>query len=268
MPPVAAARPGARPSSRRQAIIGHLRAHGLARIADMARTLDVSDETIRRDVKPLVESGALVKHHGTVSLSAMWPEAPFERRMRTNKAEKARIARHVAGLIADGDSIMLDTGTTTSLLARELLGKSDLTIVTNSSDIARTLATVNGNTVHMAGGALHGDNGAAFGHSAIEFVSGFHVRHAIISISAVNAQTGLMDHRLAEAEFARTVLRCGRRSMVITDHTKFAATALVRVCGFGGFDLLVTDREPPAEIVGQLRENSTELQVAGEAGPG
>ena len=85
---------------------------------------------------------------------------------------------------------MLDTGTTTSYLARELRKRRDLTVVTNSSDIARTLATVNGNTVYMAGGELRGDNGAAFGHAAIDFVTRFQVRHAIISIGAMDAETG------------------------------------------------------------------------------
>ena len=86
--------------------------------------------------------------------------------------------------------MMLDTGTTTSYLARELRKRRDLTVVTNSSDIARTLATVNGNTVYMAGGDLRGDSGAAFGHPAIDFVSRFQVRHAIISIGAMRAEPG------------------------------------------------------------------------------
>ena len=107
---------------------------------------------------------------------------------------------------------MLDTGTTTSFLARELLGHRRLTVVTNSSDIARTLATVNGNKVYMAGGELRSDSGAAFGVSAIEFVSRFSVNHAVISAGAVDAATGVMDYDLEEAEFARMVLSRGTRT--------------------------------------------------------
>ena len=165
--------------------------------------------------------------------------------MRENADEKRAIASQTAEMIADGDSVMLDTGTTTSILARELLQKKGLTIVTNSSDIARTLATVNGNTVYMAGGELRGDNGAAFGPAAIEFISHFSVRHAIISISAVDPENGLMDHQLAEAEFARKVLNCGQQRTVVTDHTKFSRSALVKVCGFEEFDLMITDKTPP-----------------------
>ncbi len=249
--------------TRRQTeIIESARSGGTVRIGELAHDMGVSLETIRRDIRPLVENGALIKHHGAVSPAISGPEAPFERRMRENAREKLAIARHAAGMIADGDSVMLDTGTTTSVLARELLRKTGLTIVTNSSDIARTLATVNGNKVYMAGGELHGDNGAAFGRSAIEFVANFSVRHAIISIAAVDAVTGLMDHQLAEAEFARTVLSCGQRRTVITDHTKFSRAALVKVCDFDEFDLLITDATPPSAILERLEGTPASYKIA------
>ena len=224
------------------------RRDGAASISALAASLGVSLETVRRDIRPLVDDGQLVKMHGVVQLPDHGREAPFDRRMRENAAEKRRIARHIAAGIRDGDSIMLDTGTTTSILARELSARRELTIVTNSSDIARTLATVNGNKVFMAGGELHGDNGAAFGRTAIEFIARFRVRHAIISIGAVDATLGPMDYLLEEAEFARMALQCGERRVIATDHTKFGRAALVKVCGFGDFDLLVSDRAPPAEI--------------------
>ncbi len=249
-------------SPRQQQIMQFLRAGGSLRIADLAARLGVSRETVRRDVAPLAHSGDLLKVHGSVRAAVQASEAPFERRMRENAGAKKRLAAHVAAMIEDGDSIMLDTGTTTSFLARELLTKSSLTVVTNSSDVARTLATVNGNTVYMAGGELHGDNGAAFGRSAIGFVSSFAVRHAIISIAAVNPETGFMDHHLAEAEFARQVLRCGQQRIVITDASKFTRTALVRVCGFDGLDLLVCDAEPPAPMISSLVSGGARFEVA------
>jgi DeoR family glycerol-3-phosphate regulon repressor len=114
-------------------------------------------------VRPLTENGSVLKIHGAVGLAGQVGEAPFQRRMRENADAKRLIARAMAQMIHDGDSVMLDTGTTTSFVARELLGHRRLTVVTNSSDIARTLATVNGNKVYMAGGELRSDSGAAFG---------------------------------------------------------------------------------------------------------
>lgn len=247
---------------RQREIIRHARATGSVRINDLAADMGVSLETIRRDIRPLVEGGELVKWHGAVGLAAAMTEAPFERRMRENEAEKRQVARHVAGMISDGDSVMMDTGTTTSILARELVARRGLTIVTNSSDVARTLATVNANRVYMAGGELHGDNGAAFGRSAIEFIANFKVRFAVISISAIDAEMGLMDYSLAEAEFARAVLGCGQQRLVISDHSKFARTALVKVCDFADIDMLVSDQKPPIAIADAIEQAGIELVMA------
>lgn len=249
-------------SKRHGEILRLLGEEGTISIASLAERLGVSQETVRRDVKPLTDDGSVLKMHGAVGLASMVGEAPFERRMRENAEAKRLIARMVAATIRDGEAVMLDTGTTTSFLARELLGHRRLTVVTNSSDIARTLATVNGNKVYMAGGELRSDSGAAFGISAIEFVSRFSVDHAVISIGAVDADAGLTDYELEEAEFARMVLSRGQRSLVVTDHTKFGRQGLVRVCGFDGFSELATDQPPPPDIAGALSRAGARLSIA------
>jgi DeoR family glycerol-3-phosphate regulon repressor len=225
----------------------------------------VSLETVRRDVRPLTENGSVLKIHGAVGLAGQVGEAPFQRRMRENADAKRRIAREMAGLIQDGDSVMLDTGTTTSFVARELLGHRRLTVVTNSSDIARTLATVNGNKVYMAGGELRSDSGAAFGASAIEFISKFSVAHAIISAGAIGAGSGVMDFDLEEAEFARMMLSRGEKTYVVTDHSKFGRRGLVRVSGFEAIGHLVTDLPADDDIAMALDEHGTRLIVAATA---
>lgn len=248
-------------SKRHQDILQFLETEGTATITALARHLDVSDETIRRDLKPLADSGAVIRLHGAVGLAGQLGEAPFQRRMRENAEAKRRIARHVAAMIADGDTLMLDTGTTTSFLARELMGHRRLTVVTNSSDIARTLATQNGNRVYMAGGELRSDSGAAFGAAAIDFIRRFRTRHAIISAGAID-ETGVMDYDLAEAEFARAVLTCGERRLVVSDATKFHARGFIAVCGFEAFDELVTDRAPPGDLHSAILEGGATIAVA------
>ncbi|MGI6850823.1 DeoR/GlpR family DNA-binding transcription regulator [Mesorhizobium sp. 1B3] len=248
-------------SKRHGEILRLLQEEGTISIASLAGRLGVSLETVRRDVKPLSDNGEIVKMHGAVGLPALAGEAPFERRMRENAGAKRSIARHVAATIRDGDSVMLDTGTTTSYLARELLGHRRLTVVTNSSDIARTLSTVNGNKVYMAGGELRSDNGAAFGVSAIDFVSRFSVAHAVISVGAIDALDGIMDYDLEEAEFARMVLSRGERRIAVTDHSKFGKRGLVRVCGFSGVGELVTESAPPPDIAAALESGGGRLII-------
>jgi DeoR family glycerol-3-phosphate regulon repressor len=249
-------------SKRHNDILRLLQQDGTVTIADLAKKLDVSLETVRRDIKPLTTNGAVVKMHGAVALPSVLGEAPFEKRMRENSDAKKSSAIAVAATIRDGDSIMLDTGTTTSYLARELLGHRRLTVVTNSSDIARTLSTVNGNRVYMAGGELRSDNGAAFGISAIEFISHFTVGHAVISTGAIDAAIGIMDYDLEEAEFARAVVAQGRRAVVVTDHTKFGRQGLVRVCDFSALTDLYTDKAPPRDVAAALKTAGVTINLA------
>lgn len=254
-------------TERRSEIVDALLLGGSLSVMELATRLRVSTETVRRDLRVLEEAGDVIKTHGRAALSPRTGEAPFERRMRENEAAKRRIAAFVADMVADGDSVMLDTGTTTSYVARALLARRGLTIVTNSSDIARTLAIVNDNTVFMAGGELRGDNGAAFGAAAVEFVRRFRVRHAIVSIGALDARSGAMNYDLAEAEFGREVLSCGERRLVVTDASKFGRSALVRVCDFSGFDVLVTDSPPPPDLADALSAGGVAVAIPDVAGP-
>lgn len=250
-------------SKRHTEIMRILADEGTVTISKLAARLGVSLETVRRDVRPLTENGSVLKMHGAVGLAGQVGEAPFQRRMRENAGAKRRIARAMAQQIQDGDSVMLDTGTTTSFVARELLGHRRLTVVTNSSDIARTLATENGNKVYMAGGELRSDSGAAFGASAIEFIAKFSVTHAIISAGAIDAGSGVMDFDLEEAEFARMMLSRGDRTYVVTDHTKFGRRGLVSVAGFETIGHLVTDLPVVEELAAALDAHDTRLIVAG-----
>ena len=251
-----------RPSKRHRDILDLVRDQGTCQISDLAAHFGVSLETIRRDVKPLTNQGLLQKAHGAVFLPDRLGEAPFERRMREQAGEKKAIAKALARRISDGDSLILDTGTTTSYLARALLDHNNLTVVTNSSDVARTLATVNANKVYMAGGELRGDNGAAFGPAAIEFIGRFRARYAVISIGAINAEAGFMDYGLAESELARKALQCGDTKVVISDHSKFGRRSLVTVAAFDEVDLLVTDQNPPEDIARSLKLAGAEIVVA------
>lgn len=249
-------------SKRHEEIVRLLETSGSQTISALAEALDVSLETIRRDVKPLEESGLLVRTHGAVGLAGQLGEAPFQRRMRENAEAKRAIARAVAATIRDGEAVMLDTGTTTSFLARELVRHRRLTIITNSSDIARTLATQNGNRVYMAGGELRPDNGAAFGKSALDFVAQFTVEHAVISAGAVDV-SGIMDFDLDEAEFARMVLSRGNHRIVVTDASKFGRRGLISVCPFGDVTHLFTNAAPPDDIGSALTAAGTSLAVVG-----
>jgi DeoR family glycerol-3-phosphate regulon repressor len=251
---------------RQNEIMASVRQHGACSIIELARQLEVSDETIRRNIKPLVDQGLIDKVHGGVVLSQKQePEPPFGKRMNERVEAKQLISARVATIIKDGDSIMLDTGSTTAYVARALSDHRNLSVVTNCTEIARTLAREASNRVHLCGGALRSDDWATFGSSAIDFVRQFHVNYAILSIGGVTADGGFMDYHLEEAEFSRAVIAQAKKTIVVADHSKFGNPNFIRVCDFDEVDMVVVEQAPSSEIETALFEAGTVVINAGEA---
>lgn len=250
---------------RRDEILRVLRERGAISVADLAARLNVSLETVRRDLKPLSRDGKVLRMHGGVGLAPQHGEAPLERRMRENAEAKRMIASRVAAAIRDGDSLVLDAGSTTSYVARALRDRAKLTVITNSPDVARTLAGVGGNRVFLAGGELHAEAGAVLGGAAVEFTSRFAVVHAVISAGAVHCDGGVMSYEFEEAEFARAAIASARRAVVAADASKFGRKGLVRVCGLAELDVVVTDCRPPDDLGAALRTAGVRVEIAERA---
>ncbi len=252
-------------AARHDAILSEVSNTGSCTVAALARRLDVSGETIRRDIKRLASQGLLRKVHGGATLPAPLHEASFAQRMDENAAAKQAIAAAAAAHIADGETLAFDTGTTTAYVARALTGRRDLLVVTNSLDIGRILAAggPGGNRVFMAGGELNAELGCALGASAAEFVSQFRVRTAFLSAGAIDAVDGLTDFDMAEAEFSRALIEASERVFVVADHSKFGKRALVRACAIEQIDVLITDAAPPPALARALDRAGVVVEVAG-----
>ncbi len=234
---------------------------GALSIASLAERLEVSAETVRRDVRALAEIGEVQRMHGGASLPAMQGEAPFRRRMREIAAGKQAIARALAAKIRNGDTLMLDTGTTTSYVARALAHHSRLTVITNSTDAARVLGAGAGNRVFLAGGQLRCDSGAILGEEAVGFIKRHAAHYAVISAGAV--QDGdVMDYDTSEAALARTMLSRADRKILVTDTTKFGKRGLAIVCHYDVLDEIVTDGNVAAEEAQTLADAGVTLTVA------
>ncbi len=249
-------------SARQAAIMRSLGLHGSCTVTGLAGQLAVSDETIRRDIKIMANKGLVERVHGGVVLPDLFGEPAFQKRLNRNAEAKKAIARTAAAQVRDGDSLMLDTGSTTAYVSRALTQRTDLMVVTNCAEIARALATNGRNKIYLAGGEFRADDSAIFGPAAIRFVERFRVRTAILSIAAITADDGFMDFYLSEAEFSRAVMDRANQVMVVADHSKFSAQAPVKVCDFAEVDTLITDRPPPAPIAERLAEAGVTIMVA------
>ena len=235
---------------------------GSCTISELARALNVSGETIRRNVKKLSAEGLVIKRHGGITLPIQSQEPPIMNRMQRSVSEKKRIAELVASQIEDGDSVIIDTGSTTAYCAQALQGHSNLTIVTNSSYISNLLASRNGNRVFMAGGELRAHDAAAFGSSVIDFFKSFHADKSIISIGAVDARHGCMNYELCEAEVARVVIQQSELVILATDATKFGQCSVAKVCDLGDIDVMVTDKQPSQALAQEIERSGVTLKLA------
>jgi len=237
-------------NQRQVEILRVVQAKGSSTIGELAAQLQVSGETIRRNIKALTENGTVLKVHGGIVLPDRIEEPPYQRRMQDNLDAKQQIAAKVAELVQDGDSLILDGGTSAICVAQALREHSRLTVVTNSAEIARTLATRHGNRVFMAGGELRADDAAAFGEAVLSFVRQFHVKYAVLSVSSISASGDLMYYQLCDAEFTRAARAQAGQVIAIADHSKLGKDAVVKACGPEGINILVTD-QPPANAISQ-----------------
>jgi DeoR family glycerol-3-phosphate regulon repressor len=247
------------PLARQSAILKAVTARGSCSVSELADELRVSGETIRRDIKVMARNGLVRKVHGGVGLPDLLRESSFRQRLAENAEAKEAIARLMAAQVRNGDSLMMDTGSTTAYVARELRDHRDLLLITNCTEIARTLADGKANRVMLAGGEVRGDDGAIFGPEAARFAGRFRTRLAVLSIGAIDLRDGFMDFHPEEAEFSRALIAQAGQTFVVADHSKFGRHAPVKVCAFEGIDVLVSDRAPPAAFSERLAEAKVEV---------
>lgn len=251
---------------RQQQIIGRLREVQASTVLDLADHFRVSDETIRRDLKGLAESGIVEKFHGGVRLNDMAWEAPFERRLQEQAAAKRRIAQAAAELIDDETTIMLDNSSSSCFLARELATKRRrLTAITFSMEVAAILSSAGPqHRVILPGGELRADDRTIVGASAIDFASQFTPGLFVMSVAAASAARGCMDFDMFETEFKRAMIPLADRVMLLLDSSKYARHGLIQVCGWQSVNVFVSDMAPP-EAVAQALEHA-EIVTPADAG--
>jgi DeoR family glycerol-3-phosphate regulon repressor len=235
---------------------------GSSRIQFLAERLNVSEETIRRNLKSMEESGLVIKVHGGVHLKGHASEQPLHFRMSENAEAKRMIAAEVAAMIANGDTLFLDVGSTTAFIAVALQKHQNLFVVTNSLSVANALATRNNNRVFFAGGALRSHDGGAFGMEAVNFIRRFTVNHAILSVTAIDAQCGFMLQDMEEAEFARAAARQAASRIIVADASKFGLTAPIIIDEPRTYSTLVTNAPPPDDVGVMLQANDIDLVIA------
>lgn len=248
-----------RPKQRQAQIAELVSNNGEASVDALVALFGVSAETIRRDLGQLAEVGVIQKVHGGARRSRLFEEGTFEERMAENAPAKKEIARKLAHLVEPGDTLFVDTGSTTLACAQELAAIPDLTVITNSVRVARTLGAGKSGSVYLLGGEYRADNAQTVGPAAIEQIRDYQADYAIITVAALDAGVGAMDSLDEEAHVARAMIDCARQLIVVADATKFERKAAYRICRLDEIDMLVTDQWPGPAFRSALEGASVEI---------
>lgn len=243
-------------------IVDTVAQRGRVSVDELAQLHGVSPETIRRDLVALDRARLLRRFHGGAAALSADQEGPFSLRMSDHVAEKRRIARRAAKLFQPGDSLFIDTGSTTLAFADELARIPGLTVITNCERIAQAVSRASGSGVVLIGGAYRPEARECLGPLAIDQIRRLHVQHCVLTIAGLHSQSGAMDFDIAEAEVARAMIEGADRLTILADSSKFERRALIDVCDLAAIDRLVSDSAPPSALATACRANSVEVIAA------
>ncbi|MEV6025598.1 DeoR/GlpR family DNA-binding transcription regulator [Streptomyces sp. NPDC052036] len=261
-------------AERRQLILEMVRANGAVSLRELARVVQTSEVTVRRDVRALEAEGLLDRRHGGAVLPGGFTrESGFPQKSHLATAEKTAIADLAAGLVEEGEAIVVGAGTTTQELARRLARVPGLTVVTNSLLVAQALAHANRVEVVMTGGTLRGSNYALVGSGAEQSLQGLRVSKAFLSGSGLTAERGLSTSNMLSASVDRALVQAAAEVVVLADHTKLGTDTMFQTVPTDLITRLVTDEPPPhddraATELQALADQGVQIAVAGASGGG
>jgi DeoR family glycerol-3-phosphate regulon repressor len=252
---------------RQSQIVAALERHGALTIESLAAQFGVTVQTLRRDVTLLEEAGKVARYHGGVQLPTSTTEnAAYHQRQQSHAEAKRAIARLVAAAVPNGCSILLNIGTTTEAVARELLGHRNLRVVTNNLNVAGILAANPHCEVIVAGGLVRPQDGAVIGELTVDFIRQFKVDLGLIGISGVESDGTLRDFDHREVRTARAIIEQSRQVWLVADQSKFHRPAMVRLAGLDEIDRLFTDSPPPEPFDRLLMEAGVAVEIAPPTG--
>jgi len=233
-----------KPNERQLLIIDILHQQGKITVKELVSHFEISAETIRRDLSTLSNAGKIQKIHSGAILPRLVGEGLFQQRMGESVAEKRRIAKNACSLILPSETLFIDTGSTTLMFAEELTAIDDLTVITNSSDIAKIISTNDSAQVFLVGGHYSADNRETTGPMAISQIRKFRVDHVILTIGGIHAKAGVTDFNIDEALIAQAMIEQADNIIVLADSSKFNQIAPFEVTSLKQIGSFVCSSKP------------------------
>ncbi|MFD0717004.1 DeoR/GlpR family DNA-binding transcription regulator [Paenibacillus sp. GCM10027626] len=244
------------PVERKMKIVEYVRKHRTATIVTLAREFGVHEATIRRDLMEIEQDGLLKRTHGGVIVEQWTHDEPsFSERSTHKLDQKERIGRQAASLVEDGDHIIIDSGTTTVHIARNLVYRSNITVVTNDINVAAELRDAAGVKVILTGGELYPSSYMLNGMFTDYVLQSLHASKAFIGTPALHPQHGLMHPEAALVPAKQGMIRAASEIIVVTDDSKIGKLSLHTVAPNSAIHMLITGKEASEETLQQFRES-------------
>lgn len=246
---------------RRSQLLELVRGKGFASLPELTKELQVSESTIRRDLEFLEESGAARRTHGGVFYVGPSPQLPdFAERQPGQWDKKRAIAQAAVQLVDDGDTVLLDGGSTTYEVARLLVGRP-LQIVTNSLPVANLFAANKNHDLVLVGGYVYPRTGVMLGPYATDMLAKVNVRRTIMSVAGIN-ERGYFNSNLLLVECERAMMQAAEEVIVVADSSKFGHQSLAHLCALGEVQHVVVDAEVDAQWQDKLTAEGVNVHLA------
>lgn len=245
---------------RRTSILEMLKQKGKVKVNDLSRIFNISEVTIRNDLSELEQEGMLTRvHGGAVSTRKAYCNMSLNDRKNVNRDEKIQIAKAVRKLVEDGDTLMLDSGTTTHFVAKELTNVKNLTIVTNSLQIAEELSYQSNINVILLGGSLDPRYQFTYGDDAQIQLKKYRADKMIIAVDGVSADSGLTTYHYLEAEVCRQMIKRANQTIVVADYSKIAREGFAHIDSITSIHTLVTNKKADKEELKKMIDIGIEV---------
>lgn len=241
-------------------IVEEARKNGRVDVRDLAELLEVTPETIRRDLTSLERRGLVRRAHGgAIPVERITFHPGVSDRGGINTSEKMVIAQAAVDEIPENGSIIIDAGTSTILLAQMLPTDRGLTVVTHSLPVAMAVSSRPGIDLHLLGGSIRRDSLAGVGTWTHQLVGMVSVDLAFLSVGGITPERGLTTHNIAEAAVKSALIKAARRSILLADHTKFGREEFGRVAPIAAIDTIITDPDVNRDLVREVEGAGTEV---------
>lgn len=244
---------------RKEYIVNYLKEHHALKFNQLAEQLDVTRETLRKDIYDLEEEGIVRKTHGGAVLATKIKETAYEKRREEFSVEKRIIAKQAVEMIEEGDTVYLDYGTTLYALAEEVARLKNITVVTNSIPIISLLIQSEEIELIIPGGLVRRNEGSLFGEIAENNLKNIFVTIGFFGCAGISAEVGITDHHFGETTNSKTMIRHSETTVLLADSSKFGKCAFSKMAEFSDIDAIVTEKQPEAAEEKEILLNDISL---------